>query len=94
MSSYCGNNKPAKLCEAVDDRIPPSTPSATRQARARNGAEGGSRTRTTLRSTDFKSAGTGILPDLTKRDEPIFTGLAVVKVSLRLVSYQHVPPPS
>ncbi len=25
----------------------------------------------------------GILPDLTKRDEPIFTGLAAVKVRLR-----------
>jgi hypothetical protein len=32
--------------------------------------------------------------NLTKRYEPIFTRLAVVKVSLRLVSYQHVPPPS
>ena len=29
---------------------------------------------------------------LTKRYEPVFTGLAVVKVSLRLVSYQHAPP--
>ena len=27
----------------------------------------------------------GILPDLTKRDEPIFTGLAAVKVTLRAV---------
>ncbi len=34
------------------------------------------------------------LPSLTKRYEPVFTGLAVVKVSLRLVTYQHVPPPS
>jgi hypothetical protein len=33
-------------------------------------------------------------PSLTKRYEPVFTGLAVVKVSLRLVKYQHVPPPS
>jgi len=33
-------------------------------------------------------------PSLTKRYEPVFTGLAVVKVSLRLVTYQHVPPPS
>ena len=31
---------------------------------------------------------------LTKRCEPVFTGLAVVKVSLRLAWYQHVPPPS
>src|SRR5258706_11518551 len=34
------------------------------------------------------------LPSLTKRYEPVFTRLAVVKVSLRLVTYQHVPPPS
>ena len=27
----------------------------------------------------------GILPDLTKRDEPVFTGLAAVKVMLRPV---------
>ena len=33
-------------------------------------------------------------PSLTKRYEPVFTGLAVVKISLRLVTYQHVPPPS
>ena len=33
-------------------------------------------------------------PDLTKRYKPVFTRLAVVKVSLRLVTYQHVPPPS
>ena len=33
------------------------------------------------------------LPSLTKRYEPVFMGLAVVKVSLRLASYQHVPPP-
>ena len=32
-------------------------------------------------------------PSLTKRYEPVFMGLAVVKVSLRLVTYQHVPPP-
>src|SRR6266851_1968392 len=31
---------------------------------------------------------------LTKRYEPVFTRLAVVKVSLRLASYQHVRPPS
>jgi len=36
----------------------------------------------------------GVLPNLTKRYEPVFTRLAVVKVSLRLASYQHVPPPS
>jgi hypothetical protein len=35
-----------------------------------------------------------VSPSLTKRCEPVFTGLAVVKVSLRLVTYQHVPPPS
>jgi hypothetical protein len=29
-------------------------------------------------------------PGLTKRYEPVFTGLAVVKVSLGLVKYQHV----
>ena len=34
------------------------------------------------------------LPSLTKRYEPVFMRLAVVKVSLRLVTYQHVPPPS
>ncbi len=28
----------------------------------------------------------GILPDLTKRDEPMFTGLAAVKVMLRPVT--------
>src|SRR5215813_3248616 len=33
-------------------------------------------------------------PSLTKRYEPVFIGLAFVKVSLRLASYQHVPPPS
>ncbi len=31
---------------------------------------------------------------LTKRYEPVFTRLAVVKVSLRLATYQHVRPPS
>ena len=35
-----------------------------------------------------------VLPNLTKRYEPVFTRLAVVKVSLGLASYQHVPPPS
>jgi hypothetical protein len=29
-----------------------------------------------------------------KRYEPVFTGLAVVKVSIRLASYQHGVPPS
>src|SRR5215831_12281616 len=33
-------------------------------------------------------------PGLTKRYEPVFIGLATVKVSLRLASYQHVRPPS
>ncbi len=33
-------------------------------------------------------------PSLTKRYEPVFTRLAVVKVSLPLVTYQHVSPPS
>jgi hypothetical protein len=37
---------------------------------------------------------TGALPSLTKRYKPVFMRLAVVKVSLRLASYQHVPPPS
>jgi len=31
----------------------------------------------------------GILPDLTKRDEPIFTGPAAVKVMLRLATYRN-----
>jgi hypothetical protein len=31
---------------------------------------------------------------LTKRYEPVFTRLAVVKVLLRLATYQHVRPPS
>ena len=35
-----------------------------------------------------------VQPKLTKRYEPVFARLAVVKVSLRLASYQHVPPPS
>jgi len=35
-----------------------------------------------------------VLPNLTKRYKPGFTRLAVVKVSLRLAWYQHVPPPS
>src|SRR6266852_9407297 len=30
----------------------------------------------------------------TKRYEPVFTRLAVVKVSLRLATYRHVRPPS
>ncbi len=34
------------------------------------------------------------LPSLTKRYEPVYKGLAVVKVSLGLVTYQHVPSPS
>ena len=32
--------------------------------------------------------------NLTKRYKPVFTRLAVVKVSLRRASYQHVAPPS
>jgi hypothetical protein len=32
-------------------------------------------------------------PGLTKRYEPVFMGLAVVKALLRLVTYQQVPPP-
>jgi hypothetical protein len=32
--------------------------------------------------------------NLMKRDEPVFTRLAVVKGSLRLATYQHVRPPS
>ena len=34
------------------------------------------------------------LPSRTKRYKPVFTRLAVLKVSLRLALYQHVPPPS
>src|SRR5437016_3639593 len=33
-------------------------------------------------------------PSLTKRYEPVFMRLAVVKGSLRLATYQHVRPPS
>jgi hypothetical protein len=47
----------------------------------------------TLQSTDFKSMGIGITWSY-ERYEPVFTGLAVVEVSLRLVTYQHIPPPS
>ena len=36
----------------------------------------------------------GTLPDLTKRYTPVFTRIAVVKVSLWLALYQRVPPPS
>ncbi len=43
--------------------------------------------------TDFKPFEIGIT-SLSKRYEPVFTGLAVVKVLLRLVSDQQVPPPS
>ena len=35
-----------------------------------------------------------VLPNRTKPYNPVFTRLAVVKVSLRLASYQHVLPPS
>ena len=35
-----------------------------------------------------------VLPNLTERYEPVFMCLVVVKVSLRLALYQHVPPPS
>src|SRR6185369_7993433 len=35
-----------------------------------------------------------VSPSVTKRYEPVFTRLAVVKVSLRLATYQHVRPPS
>ena len=35
-----------------------------------------------------------VSPSLTKRYEPVFIGLAVVKVSIRLVTYQHILPPS
>jgi hypothetical protein len=42
-----------------------------------SGAEGGSRTRTSLRTTDFKSRDRA-LPDLTKRYKPVFTRLAVL----------------
>ena len=36
----------------------------------------------------------GPLHNLTKRYKPVFTRLAVVKVSIRLASYERVPPPS
>jgi hypothetical protein len=48
------------------------------------GAEGG--VEPTLRSTEIKSDESAS-PSLTKRYEPVFAGLAVVKVSLRLASY-------
>jgi len=35
-----------------------------------------------------------VSPSLTKRYEPVFTRVAVVKVSLGLATYQHVRPPS
>jgi len=35
-----------------------------------------------------------VQPNLTKPYKPVFTRLAVVKVLLRLASYQHVAPPS
>ena len=50
----------------------------------RNGAEGGSRTHADY-SQRILSPFEGILTDLTKRDEPIFTGRAAVKVMLRPV---------
>ena len=57
------------------------------------GAEGGSRTRTPF-GQRILSPVIGPLLNLTKRYEPVFTRLAVVKVSFRLAKYQHVPPPS
>ena len=33
-------------------------------------------------------------PNLTKRYEPVFIGLVLIKVSLRLATYQHVAPQS
>ena len=42
------------------------------------GTEGGSRTRTSFRTTDFKSRDRAT--NLTKRYKPVFTRLAVVKV--------------
>jgi hypothetical protein len=40
------------------------------------------------------SPGEPAAPSLTKRYEPVYTRLAVVKLSLRLVTYQPVAPPS
>jgi hypothetical protein len=51
------------------------------------------RTHNVLRGQRILSLVIGPLPNLTKRYEPVFTRLAVVKVSLRLASYQHVPSP-
>src|SRR5258706_11472363 len=42
----------------------------------------------------FLSALGRVPPSLTKRYEPVFTRLAVVKGLLGLASYQHVRPPS
>ena len=50
------------------------------------GAEGGSRTRTPIRTTDFKSGRRASYLIFTKRDEPIFTVLAAVKVMLHPVT--------
>ena len=53
------------------------------------GAEGGSRTCTSLSDNGFLSPLEAASPSLTKRYEPVFTRRAVVKVSLGLVTYQH-----
>jgi hypothetical protein len=45
------------------------------------------------RTTDFKTLATAS-PNLTKRYEPVLTGLAGVNASLRLASYKDAPPPS
>jgi hypothetical protein len=57
------------------------------------GAEGGSRPARPCGQRILSPVKAALL-SLTKRYEPVFTRLAVVKVSLGLVSDQQVPPPS
>ena len=61
--------------------------------RKRYGAEGGVEPARPF-GQQILSPVIGPLPNLTKRYEPVFTRLAVLKVSLRLASYQRVPSPS
>jgi hypothetical protein len=58
-----------------------------------NGAEGGIRTLTDYSQRILRPV-FAALPNLTKRYKLVFMRLAVVKVSLRLASYQHVHSPS
>ena len=57
------------------------------------GAEGGLETPRDYSQPILRTLET-VPRNLTKRYEPVFTRLAVVKVSPRLASYQHVAPPS